>query len=269
MMPPRAYVFIALNAVRALSIIAMILMFASSIVTMVHDVEAVNRFIAAGKSNGNSTDDMLDCDYIADSTVPNQPAGAFWAVTNRLLIIFQIIVLVLSEIGWPSTFFARFFPVLGPDFGLGALGMIQGLIAAAVLSHHVDDFALVAAFFLFALGCVNMLLGLIFRQHAKTKRSITSWREQAKGVLPTSVQRSASAASSLASTVWGGAEKADEAAQQQQPQAEGEKWSGFGFGRQGEKKAGMKGFLISRPLESLPRYATGPTSGSRPSTGAF
>ena len=31
--------------------------------------------------------------------------------------------------------------------------------------------------------------------------------------------------------------------------------AGFGFGRQGEKAAGMKGFLISKPIELLPRYA--------------
>lgn len=34
-----------------------------------------------------------------------------------------------------------------------------------------------------------------------------------------------------------------------------DRFSGFGFGRQGEKAAGLKGFLISKPLESLPRYA--------------
>jgi len=59
--------------------------------------------------------------------VPNQPAGAFWAVLNRLFIIFQTIVLILSELGFPAKFFDRFFPVLGKDFGLGALGVIQML----------------------------------------------------------------------------------------------------------------------------------------------
>ena len=61
--------------------------------------------------------------------MPNQPAGAFWAVLNRLLIIFQAIVLILSEVGWPAAFFNRFFPILGDDFGLGALGVIQCLYA--------------------------------------------------------------------------------------------------------------------------------------------
>ncbi|KAI0063324.1 hypothetical protein BV25DRAFT_1907100 [Artomyces pyxidatus] len=262
MLPPRAYIFIGLNGLRALSILACLLVFASSIVTMVHDVEAVNRFVAAGKTNATDSG-LLDCDYIADSTVPNQPAGAFWAVLNRLLIIFQIIVLILSELGWPQSFFNRFFPVLGSDFGLGALGVMQGLIGAAILSHHVDDFALVSAFFLFVVGCLNIFFGLIFRQHAKSKRSITSWREQAKGVLPAPVQRAASAASaaaSLSSTVFGTPMEKNEG---------GEKWAGYGFGRQGEKKAGLKGFLISKPLESLPRYAPKPAAGDRASSPAF
>ena len=59
--------------------------------------------------------------------MPNQAAGAFWAVLNRLLIIFQVIVLIMSEVGWPAAFFNRFFPILGDDFGLGALGVIQCL----------------------------------------------------------------------------------------------------------------------------------------------
>ena len=59
--------------------------------------------------------------------MPNQPAGAFWAVLNRLFIIGQAVVLILSELGFPSKFFETFFPVLGKEFGLGALGLIQML----------------------------------------------------------------------------------------------------------------------------------------------
>lgn len=40
--------------------------------------------------------------------------------------------------------------------------------------------------------------------------------------------------------------------------------AGFGFGRQGEKQAGLKGFLISRPVESLPRYVPKPGTGAPP-----
>lgn len=57
-------------------------------------------------------------------------------------------------------------------------------IGAAILSHHVDTFALVAAFFLFSLGCLNVFIGLIWRASARDKRSVTSWRESKKDVLP-------------------------------------------------------------------------------------
>ncbi|KAF8494439.1 hypothetical protein F5888DRAFT_658555 [Russula emetica] len=247
MLPPRGYIFIGLNIVRILSIFACLLVFASSIVTMVKDVDAVNEFIEAQKTNSTLAYSLLDCDYVAYSTVPNEPAGEFWAVLNLLLIIFQVIALMFSEVGWFMAFFNRFFPVLGSDFGLGPLGVIQCLIGAAILSHHVDDFALVSGFFLSSIGCLNMLIGLIFREKGKTKRSVTSWRDHAKSVLPPPVQRAASSAS----TLWGPTFSEKKGSMKDI----GSRFAGYGFGRQGEKEAGKKGFLISKPVEALPRYA--------------
>ncbi|TFK36490.1 hypothetical protein BDQ12DRAFT_241609 [Crucibulum laeve] len=286
MMPPRAYAFIGLNIVRILSIIALLLVFASNIVTLVHDIQAVNKFMAAGKVAEDSTipgttnstfDQMMDFDYISGSTVPNQPAGAFWAVLNRLLIIFQTIVLIMSELGFPSSFFVKYFPVLGKDFGLGALGLIQMLIGAAVLSHRVDTFTLVSAFFLFSLGCLNTFLGLVFRASAKSKRSVTSWREHAKSALPTHVAgvdvrpMMPSSPPSFVSNMWNSNTDGEKNRASDTPS--GKSSTGFGFGRQGEKAAGLKGYLISKPIESLPRYmpkpmATGNTEYSSTPTAA-
>jgi len=256
MLPPRAYTFIGLNGLRILSVIGLLLVLSSSIFTLVNDVRAVERFQEGKAATSNAattnatTEDILHADYITDSTVPNQPAGDFWAVVNRLLIIFQVIILLLSEIGWPSALFNRFFPILGKDFGLGPLGIVQCLLGAAILSHHVDEFSLVAAFFLFSIGCLNILAGLIFRESAKAKRSITSWRDHAKSALPTHVagvdiRPVASAAPSFVSSVFKGGDD--------KPQ--GEAKIGYGFGVQGEKAAGLRGYLISKPIESLPRYA--------------
>ena len=51
--------FIGLNGIRALSIISMLLVFASSIFVLVNDVQAVNHFMK------NSSDaDLTDCEYI-------------------------------------------------------------------------------------------------------------------------------------------------------------------------------------------------------------
>ncbi|KAH9852924.1 hypothetical protein C2E23DRAFT_755954 [Lenzites betulinus] len=271
MMTRRGYTFIALNAVRALSIIALLLLFASSIVTMVQDVKSVNAFIAAGKANTNiraevnSTD--IDCtsadtDYIDGSTVPNQPAGAFWAVLNRLLIIFQVIVLIMSEIGWPASFFSRFFPILGDEFGLGALGVIQCLLGAAVLSHHVDKFSLVSAFFLFSLGCVNILLGLIYRETAKTRRSRAAWRARFEGldVLPTTAPPRQLV---MRSPTW---HEKDNGAETSRAGSLSSQKSGMGFGRQGEKAALARGYTVTRPEEALPTYVPKRTVTVRDST---
>lgn len=139
---------------------------------MVINTSAVNAFDA------NPENLMLDCqlDYIQGSSVPNQIGGLIRTDLASLSIIFQIIILTLSEIGWPIHLFDRYFPVLGPDFGLGVLGIFQCLLSIQILSHFVDDFTLVSAFSLFGLGCINILLGIIFSQSAKVKRSIRYWR---------------------------------------------------------------------------------------------
>lgn len=222
---PSPYIFYGLTAVRVLSIIALLLTFASSIVTLVSDVRAVNRSQHdAHSSNGT-------CGYIGSSTVPNQAAGAFWAVVNRLFIIFQVVFLLFSEISWPIAFFDRFFPVLGSQFGLGPLGIFQALIGATILSHHVGKFTLVAAFFLFSVGCLNITLGLIFREHAKSKRSIRAWKGGNDGTLPMH-------SGDLATPKSGG----------------------FGFGNQGEKLAGLNGFITTVPTQAAPQHVPRPSS---------
>ncbi|KAF7337893.1 hypothetical protein MVEN_02012400 [Mycena venus] len=251
-------VFLGLNAARVLSVVALLLVFSSSILVMVTNIKAVNRFQADRITN--STDSMLDCDYIEGSTVPNQPAGVFWAVVAGLLIIFQVIILLLSELGWPAVFFDRFFPVLGADFGLGALGIFQCLIGAQILSHHVDDFTLVSAFFLFSIGCLNMLLGLIFREGAKSKRSLRGKRDANKGPIiaagPQFVNANANAASpQFVNNVFPDPEKAGTDNVSFASWKSTDK-AGYGFGRQGEKAAGLRGFILQRPEESLPRYAS-------------
>jgi len=260
MMPARAYVFISLNIIRALSMIGLILVFASSIFVMVTDIKAYNVFIAdgagvstnaAGDATNSTLAAMINCQYIANSTVPNQPAGIFWAVLNRLLIIFQVLVLFMSEIGWPAVFFDRFFPILGSEFGVGALGIIQCLIGAAVLSHHVDDFSLVAAFFLFSIGCLNMLVGLIFREGGKTKRSFTIWKEGKKPVLPTTM---GTIGSGFVGAVFQQPTGSTTAPDNASISSKFSEKAGYGFGRQGEKAAQLKGFMLTRPVESLPRY---------------
>lgn len=46
-------------------------------------------------------------------------------------------MIALSEVGWPQAFFDRFFPILGSDFGLGALGIMQVLCVNLLLYNNV------------------------------------------------------------------------------------------------------------------------------------
>jgi len=135
-------------------------------------------------------------------------------------------------------------------------------ISTQILSHHVDDFTLVSAFFLFALGCLNMLLGLVFRESAKAKRSITSWRAEAKGILPTTAdQRPVFVnATPIVSSMFS-QEKGQQVHVSHETVTDAHSFrstdkAGYGFGRQGEKAAGLRGFILQKPEESLPRYAS-------------
>lgn len=120
-------------------------------------------------------------------------------------------------------------------------------IGAAVLSHHVDSFALVSAFFLFSVGCLNILTGLIWREKAKVKRSLLTWREQKKGVLPGVLPRHIgnpkipSTPPSFVTTSWTGSEKSEYSSDHK---------GGLGFGRQGEKAAGYQGTIFHSVLRT-------------------
>lgn len=88
-----------------------------------------------------------------------------------------------------------------------------------------------------------MLLGLVFREKAKEKRSIMSWRKQAKGLLP-QVQDMRPAFARPQSGFMGSffSGSSDKSASSETVKDK----SGYGFGTAGEKKAGLKGKLDVR-----------------------
>lgn len=105
-------------------------------------------------------------------------------------------------------------------------------IGATILSHHVDEFTLVSAFFLFSVGCLNITLGLIFREQAKSKRSIRAWR--AGGNDSTLPMHSGDISTPKFRPSRFGGKPGDDSDRD-------DRSSGFGFGKQGEKQAGLKG----------------------------
>ena len=64
-MQSRAMIFIGLNAVRFLSLVGLILTFASSIVVLVSDIHAIQRAGQPQVLDTNSTEsEFVDCDYL-------------------------------------------------------------------------------------------------------------------------------------------------------------------------------------------------------------
>lgn len=111
-----------------------------------------------------------------------------------------------------------------------------------------------------------MFLGLLFRESAKAKRSITSWRAEAKGILPSSVDNRpifVNATPFVGSHFSNGNEKLapivmvrQETVSDAAASISSTEKAGYGFGRQGEKAAGLRGFILQKPEESLPRYVS-------------
>lgn len=89
------------------------------------------------------------------------------------------------------------------------------------------------AFFLFSIGCLDILVGLIFREQAKDKRNILSWRERQKDILPTRSTRGPTIRDEDGTTVC--------ASPSPSPYQSASSRAGMGFGRQAEKAAELKG----------------------------
>jgi len=185
--------FIGLNIIRALSLVALILVFVSNILLIIHDFNVVNSGDSSaqvttstnttgttptGANTTHASVGPLEYQYVQGSTVPNTGSGLFWATGNRVLLLLQILLLIFSEIGWPNAFFARFLPPFSDEYGVAPIGVLECLIGAQVNSHAVDKFSMASAFFLFAIGCVYFILAVISDKRIKAYRAILSWRDR-------------------------------------------------------------------------------------------
>jgi hypothetical protein len=110
-----------------------------------------------------------------------------------------------------------------------------------------------------------VFFGLIFREKAKSKRSVTSWREHAKGVLPTPVQHGLGAAKTLSphlrswssekrKSVWFNDSLSHKKSNESNDGLNRD-FSGMGFGRRAEKAAALKGFMLAKPVQSSPKHS--------------
>jgi hypothetical protein len=121
--------FFLLNALRGLSMISLLFVFIANIVIMAQDIQAINHGLDK---------DHEDCDYYDNSGVPNQPAGTFRAFFIIALNIVEVIVLFLSETGFPASIFKNWIPCLDNEHSLVGLGVLEVLLAAQMMSHFME-----------------------------------------------------------------------------------------------------------------------------------
>jgi Fe-S-cluster containining protein len=158
--------FFILNALRAFSLLSLLFVFIANIVIMAQDIQAL-------KHNAHDTDHE-DCDYIEGSGVPNQPAGNFRAFLSISLNIVETLILILSEIGFPASFFKKWIPCLDNEHSLVGLGVLELLLAAQMMSHFMETFPLVACFFLLIAGIFNICT--MYFDRPKFFRSYAFWK---------------------------------------------------------------------------------------------
>lgn len=105
-----------------------------------------------------------------------------------------------------------------------------------------------------------MFIGLVFRDFAKEKRALSSWRSENKSVLPTHNPKFSGTNSFISRSYY--EEKRPESGDfGMAPGSD----KGYGFGRQGEKQAGLKGMpfllkVMNMCLLTLPSHRLHPES---------
>jgi len=161
--------FILLNALRGLSMISLLFVLIANIVIMAQDIQAIQ--------HGVTDKNHEDCDYIENSGVPNQPAGTFRAFFIIALNIVEVVVLFLSETGFPPAFFKAWIPCLATESSLVGVGVLEVLLAAQMMAHFLDSFPLVACFFLLIAGFFNIFT--MYFDRPRFFRSIHFWRTRA------------------------------------------------------------------------------------------
>lgn len=162
--------FYLLNFLRFFSLLGLLFVFITNLLVLVEDIKAVKAPIDK---------DHEDCDYLENSGVPNQPAGEFRAFLSIALNLIQCIVFIIAELN--CNLLKPVFPCLATD-GLVAVGTLEVLLAVQVMSHFLDNFGVVACFFLFVAGLMNMFT--MPMDHPKSYRSIAAWKNIRMGRAP-------------------------------------------------------------------------------------
>ncbi|RIB07432.1 hypothetical protein C2G38_2147574 [Gigaspora rosea] len=152
-----SFVWIALNALRVLSIFSLVLVISTCIIVN------VKGFTSLGQSN------------------------IIFQFLNRCVIGIEALILILVEIGWPRIF--GWFPVLQSWTFFGflqaitgsfILGYDSGINSYSFLGYSLFIFIIIPGWFVFIIGIIYILLGVFGGQRLKQQRQIGGRSEKSR-----------------------------------------------------------------------------------------
>ncbi|SJX60923.1 uncharacterized protein SRS1_12149 [Sporisorium reilianum f. sp. reilianum] len=172
LLPPYLQRWLLLNTIRILTITSCILVTASTIRTLVHNFQ---HYPAPLPSTSTA--------YYPSTDIPTSFLGVFWSTLHHISLTLVLLTVVLSELSLPVPLLHRLFkntlPFLGPNWGLGFLGVLLVLVAADGLSRAgTGAFAQASGWTLAVMGVINVGAGVVWRAKAKVVRSPMAWKRE-------------------------------------------------------------------------------------------
>ncbi|KAF0540342.1 putative transmembrane protein [Gigaspora margarita] len=152
-----SFIWIALNALRVLSIFSLVLVISTCIIVN------VKGFTSLGQSN------------------------IIFQFLNRCVIGIEALILILVEIGWTRIY--GWFPVLQSWTFFGFLQVItgsfilgydSGINSNSFLGYSLYIFIIIPGWFVFIIGMIYILLGVIGGQRLKQQRQIGGRSEKSR-----------------------------------------------------------------------------------------
>ena len=90
MLPIHGFAFFGFNALRLLSVVATLLVFATTLMVMVLDGREYNA------AQDGPEDEYIDCEYFPGTDVPTHVWGIFWVQLDRTFVFILLLLCVLS-----------------------------------------------------------------------------------------------------------------------------------------------------------------------------
>lgn len=170
-LPPFLQRWLLLNALRLLTITSCALVIAATIRTLKINFEHYPPPLSSHTTTP----------YYPSTDIPTTLLGVFWSTLHHVSLILVLFTVILSELSLPLPLLNRLFkntlPFLGPNWGLGFLGVLLLLVAADGLSRADRGvFAEAGDWVLACSGVVNVVAGVVWRAKAKVVRGWGGWK---------------------------------------------------------------------------------------------